>query len=285
MAEPAGGARLAATGAVLVAIASFQTGASVAKQLFPLVGPLGMVAARVGIAAIVMCAIVRPSPARLTRPVLGRLLPYGVALAAMNSFFYLSLARLPLGLAVGIEFLGPLAVALAGSRRIADGVAAVLAATGLVLLVGPHGAADGRGVAFALLAGACWAAYILAGSRVGQVLPAGPGAACGMVVAAAAVLPFAAPSLGAFTHHLRLLAPAAAVAMLSSAAPYTLEMVALRRLPTPAFRVLMSLEPAAAATAGVVFLGEHLAAARWAGIACVVAASLASVLTRRPGRV
>ncbi len=264
---------------------SFQTGASVAKELFPAVGPLGMVCARASVAALVMCAVARPSLARLTPPVLRRLVPYGVALAGMNAAFYLSLARLPLGLAVAIEFLGPLLVALAGSRRAADLAVVALVVVGLVLLLGPTATSvtpDPRGVAWALLAGAFWATYIVAGHRVGQVLPAASGAALGMVVATCAVLPFSALSLGGFVLHPALIGPACAVAVLSSALPYTLEMMALRRLSTRVFGVMMSLEPAIAALAGVVFLGEHLVARRWAGIACVVAASLASAISRRP---
>ncbi len=268
---------------VVFAMVSFQTGAAVAKVLIPAVGPLGMVGVRAGVAALVMCVLVRPPLARLTGPVLRRLLPYGLALGGMNAAFYLSLARLPLGLAVAIEFLGPLLVALAGARRLADLLVALLVVGGLLLLLGPTAAAvspDPRGVAWALLAGLLWAIYILAGHRVGQVLPAPSGAALGMVVATIAVLPFAAPSLGAFALRPALLAPAIGVAVLSSALPYTLEMMALRRLSTRVFGVMMSLEPAIAAVAGVVLLGEHLVARRWAGIACVVVASLASALSR-----
>ena len=263
---------------------SFQTGASAAKELFPAIGPLGMVLVRAGVAALVMCALARPSPARFTASVLRRLVPYGVALAGMNASFYLSLVRLPLGLAVAIEFLGPLLVALAGSRRPADLVVVALVAGGLLLLLGPTATSvtpDPRGVAWALLAGVFWAVYIVAGHRVGQVLPAASGAALGMVVATLAMLPFSALSLGGFARHPALIGPACAVAILSSALPYTLEMMALRRLSMRVFGVMMSLEPAIAALAGVVFLGEHLVARRWAGIACVVAASLASAAQHR----
>ena len=243
-----------------------------------------MVLVRVAVAALVMCAIARPSLARLTPTVLRRLVPYGVALAGMNASFYLSLARLPLGLAVAIEFIGPLLVALAGSRRPIDLVVVGFVVGGLFLLLGPTATSvspDPRGVAWAVLAGAFWATYILAGHRVGQVLPAASGAALGMVIAACAVLPFSALSLGGFALHPRLIAPACAVAILSSALPYTLEMIALRRLSTRVFGIMMSLDPAIAAVAGVVLLGEHLVARRWAGIACVVAASLASAAPRR----
>lgn len=263
---------------------SFQTGASVAKSLFPALGPAGTAAARVGFAAIVMCALARPSVHRLRRPVIGRVAAYGVVLGAMNVSFYLALARLPLGLAVSIEFVGPLAVALAGSRRLADAGVFALVVLGLLLLLGPNArqaAPDPVGVLWALLAGLFWALYIVSGHRVGQVLPAAEGAALGMAFAALAVVPLAFGPLAALAAHPALLPAAFGVAMLSSAVPYTLEMIALRRMETRVFGVLMSLEPAVAALAGGVFLGEHLAARRWLGIACVVAASVASASRTR----
>ena len=274
----AGGVAIPAT---LFAMVSFQTGASIAKELFPILGPGAMVCARIGVAALAMCLFARPRLARLRGATLLRLLPYGVALAGMNSAFYLSLTRLPLGLAVAIEFTGPLLVALAASRRPADLGVVVLVVGGLWLLLGPQAASaspDARGAAWALLAGLCWAIYIVAGHRVGQVLPAASGAALGMLVALATVLPFTAPSLGAFARHPALVAPACAVALLSSALPYTLEMMALRRLGPRVFGVLMSVEPAVAALAGAVLLGEQLSARSWAGIACVVAASFGAAL-------
>jgi inner membrane transporter RhtA len=269
---------------VLVAIVSVQGGAAVAKGLFPVLGPAGMTGLRIGLAALLLLALLRPPLHRFTRAQWAAVVPYGVVLGAMNLSFYLSLARIPLGLAVTLEFLGPLGVAVAGSRRASDVLWVVLAAAG-VLLLAPWGgrtdALDLGGVGLALLAGACWAAYILLGGRVSRQLPSGHAVAVGMVFAAVTAAPLTVPALAAAHLTPGILAAGLGVAVLSSALPYVLEMSALRALPSRTFGILMSLEPAVAALAGLLFLGEHLSALQWVAVACVSAASAGSTLTSR----
>jgi inner membrane transporter RhtA len=210
-------------------------------------------------------------------------IPYGVVLGAMNSIFYLALARIPLGVAVTVEFLGPLAVAVLGSRRPSHFLWVLLAAAGIALLL-PWNAAqvsglDPLGVGLALVAGGCWAAYILLGSRVSRHFTDGHAVATGMLFATVVVLPFALVDgvLGRLTPP--LLGAGLGVALLSSAVPYTLEMVALRELPSRTFGILMSLEPAIAALAGLLFLSERLAPLQWLAVALVSAASAGTTLT------
>lgn len=275
---------LVALVAVVVAMASVQTGASFAKQLFPAVGAAGTSALRLIFAALVLCALWRPWRARLGRGDLGVIALYGGALGAMNLTFYLALRTLPLGLAVAIELMGPLAVAVFASRRPIDLGWAALAALGIVLVlpIGEgSGAVDLVGAAWASCAALCWALYIVFGRRVGAATEGGVGTALGMVVAMLVVVPFGVAEAGA-----RLLDPAVlpagfAVAMLSSAIPYSLEMIGLKRLPAHTFGVLMSLEPALGALAGWVVLGERLGAVHLVAIALVIAASVGSTLTAR----
>ncbi|HEU4752207.1 MAG TPA: EamA family transporter, partial [Armatimonadota bacterium] len=232
--------------AILLAILSVQAGAALAKGLFPLLGPSGTVGLRVGISALILLAAFRPSLRGLSAAQWRAVLPYGVVLGVMNLVFYQSLARIPLGLAVTVEFIGPLGVAVFGSRRLIDVVWVVLAGTGIALIT-PWTASSGvdpLGVALALAAGACWALYIVIGQRLSHRLAGGPAVSIGMLVATVAVVPFAAAS-GGFTHlDLAGLAAGTGVALLSSAIPYTLEMIALKALPARTFGILMSLEPA-----------------------------------------
>jgi len=272
--------------AVVVAMASVQTGASFAKQLFPAVGAAGTSALRLVFAALVLAGIWRPWRARLGRRDLGVIALYGGALGAMNLTFYLALRTLPLGLAVAIELMGPLAVAVFASRRPVDLGWAALAAIGIVLVlpIGEgSGAVDLVGAAWASCAALCWALYIVFGRRVGAATEGGVGTALGMIVATLVVVPFGVAEAGS-----RLLDPAIlpagfAVAMLSSAIPYSLEMIGLKRLPAHTFGVLMSLEPALGALAGWMVLGERLGAVHLAAIALVIAASAGSTLTGRRG--
>ncbi len=262
----------------------FQAGAALATTLFPFFGPFGTVLLRVGLAAVLLGAIWRPWRVRLDRRAVRAVLQYGVVLGAMNTLFYGALSRLPLGTAVGIEFAGPLVLALLRSRRRADVFLVGLVLLGFVLLVRRAGAGATRpdpvGVACALGAAVGWAAYILAGSALGRVLPAGPGTALGMVVATVVALPLGILRLGPLAAHPGLLLPALAVATLSSAVPYVLELAAMRRVGARVFGILMSLEPGVAALSGLVFLGEALSLSRWLGLSCVVLASLATVLER-----
>lgn len=270
--------------AVLLAIVSVQGGAAFAKELFPALGSAGTAGMRIGLSALLLFAVFRPPLARITRAQWRAVIPYGVVLGAMNLSFYLALERIPLGLAVTLEFMGPLSLAVFGSRRVLDFVWVVLAAMGIALIApwrGGVGALDPVGVLLALFAGACWAAYIVLGGRVSRVFPGGQSVATGMLIAAVTVLPFALSQGLAARVTPPLFAASLAVALLSSAVPYTLEMMALRVLSSRTFGILMSLEPAVAALAGLVFLREQLTVTQWLALVFVSAASAGAVLTSR----
>jgi len=261
-------------GLVLGAIASVQFGAALATTLFDELGAPGTVFLRVAFGAVVLAALWRPRVRDHARPELRLAALFGLALAAMNLSFYLSLERIPLGVAVTIEFIGPLGVAVAASRRAIDALWVVLAGAGVALLSG--GVATGTdpvGIALALLAGAFWAAYILLSARVGRAFAGGHGLAVAMVVATVALLPIGVAEGGAALAEPALLAVGLAVGLLSSVIPYSLELEALRRIPAGTFGVLMSLEPAVAALAGFLVVGQRLATLQALAIALVVAAS------------
>jgi inner membrane transporter RhtA len=260
---------------VLASIASVQFGAALAKTLFDELGPGGTVFLRTLVAAIVLAIIWRPRLAGHDRRDLGLAAVFGLVLGAMNLCFYASLDRIPLGIAVTFEFVGPLGVAVIGSRRPLDLVWVGLAAAGILLLsdFGGGGGLDGLGVALALTAGALWAAYILLSARVGRVFPGGAGLALAMMVATVPLAPVGVVSAGTDLLDPLVLLVGVAVGVLSSAIPYTLELEALRRLPVGVFGVLMSLEPAAGALAGFVVLGEQLVARELVAIGLVVGAS------------
>ncbi len=275
-------ARAPSPALVLGGIASVQLGSAIATHLFAAVGPSGAVLLRLFTASVVLLAISRPSPRARSRRELGLAVLFGIVLAAMNLSFYQALRRLPLGAAVTIEFLGPLAVAIGGSRRRIDLLWAALAALGILLL--SHGAVhglDALGVLFALGAAAMWAAYILVNARVGQAFAGGSGLALAMVVATLAALPAGVIEGGSHLISLRSLGLGAGVGMLSSAIPYSLEVEALRRIAVHVFGVLMSLEPAMAALAGFVVLGQGLTARELLGIALVAGASAGASLAAR----
>jgi inner membrane transporter RhtA len=259
---------------VLGAISSVQFGAALAKTLFDEIGAGGTVFVRVLFAALVLALIWRPRVAGLGRREGLLAVLFGVTLAGMNLAFYSALDRIPLGITVTLEFVGPLGVAVAGSRGALDLLWVGLAAAG-ILLLSDFGSTDldGLGVALALLAGGLWAAYILLSARVGQVFPGGSGLALAMVVAAVLLCPVGVADAGADLFVPWILAAGAAVAILSSVIPYSLELEALRRIPPGVFGVLMSLEPAVAALAGFVVLGEELVARELVAILLVVAAS------------
>jgi inner membrane transporter RhtA len=255
---------------VLLGIISVQVGGAVAKTLFSSAGATGVVALRLVFCALILLLIWRPT---IKRETLGVVVVYGVVLGTMNLLFYLSLARIPLGVAVTIEFLGPLAVALLGSRRLRDVLWALMAAGGVVLLARGGGDIDPVGVLLALGAGACWAGYILASAKLGSRTTDGTGLALGMVVAAVLVVPFGVVDAGTALLSPTVLLAGLAVALLSSVIPYSLELEALRKIPPRVFGVLMSMEPAVAALAGLALLGELLAPVQWVAICLVVAAS------------
>ena len=270
--------------AILGAIVSVQAGAALAKGLFPALGPIGTVGLRVVLSAIMLVMAFRPKLRRLSASQWRAVIPYGLVLGTMNILFYLSLSRIPLGVAVTVEFIGPLAVAVFGSRRAVDIAWVVLAAAGIALITPwSGGGTDALGVALALAAGVCWAAYILLGGRVSRIMPGGASVATGMVIASFVALPAAVVTGGFARLTLPLFVAGIGVALLSSAIPYTLEMIALKGLPARTFGILMSLEPAVAALLGLVFLHELLSVRQWLAVAFIIAASTGSTLTsRRP---
>ena len=259
---------------VLGAISSVQFGAALAKTLFDEIGAGGTVFVRVLFAALVLALIWRPRVAGLGRREGLLAVLFGLTLAGMNLAFYSALDRIPLGITVTLEFVGPLGVAVVGSRGALDLLWVGLAAAG-ILLLSDFGTTDldGLGVALALFAGCLWAAYILLSARVGRVFPGGSGLALAMVVAAVLLCPVGVADAGADLFVPWILAAGAAVAILSSVIPYSLELEALRRIPPGVFGVLMSLEPAVAALAGFVVLGEELVPRELVAILLVVAAS------------
>ena len=272
------GSRGTATALVLGGIVSVQVGAAFATTLFDELGPGGTVFLRIAFAAVLLLVIWRP-PLRLGESVARRdVVLLGLVLAGMNLSFYVALDRIPLGIAVTLEFIGPLGVAIAGSRRRLDLLWVGLAAAGILLLSPVPGSdLDGLGVVMALVAGCFWGAYILLTARVGRALPGGGGLAIAMTIAAVAVIPVGLADGGDALLDAELLAIGLAVAVLSSALPYSLELEALRRLPENTFGVLMSLEPAVAATVGFVGLDQDLAAREVVAIGLVLAASLGAL--------
>lgn len=272
------GSRGTATALVLCGIVSVQVGAAFATTLFDELGPGGTVFLRIAFAAVLLLVIWRP-PLRLGEGVARRdVVLLGLVLAGMNLSFYVSLDRIPLGIAVTLEFIGPLGVAIVGSRRRLDLLWVGLAAVGILLLSPVPGSdLDALGVVMALVAGCFWAGYILLTARVGRALPGGGGLAIAMTIAAVAVIPVGLADGGEALLDGELLAIGFAVAVLSSALPYSVELEALRRLPENTFGVLMSLEPAAAATVGFLGLDQGLAAREVVAIGLVVAASLGAL--------
>lgn len=258
-----------------------QIGASFAKGLFPLVGAAGATTLRLTLAAIVLVIVFRPWRQTVTILQWRAVLLYGIAMGAMNMFFYAALETIPLGVAVALEFTGPLAVALAGSRKPLDFVWILFAVGGLAMLLPLGQAADGLdpiGVVLALCAGACWAGYIVFGQRAGT----GGGAhiaALGVALAAVIAMPFGIASAGSKLLDPTILPIALGVALLSSAIPYALDMVSLPHIPARTFGILMSAQPALAALSGLVILHETLHPWQIAGIVAIIFASLGSTAT------
>lgn len=267
---------------VLLGGLSVQAGAGLAKQLFGQVSPTGVVTLRIAFAAIVVCALARPRLRGVSRADLGVAVAFGLAMAVMNFSIYQAFARIPLGIAVTIEFLGPLGVAVAGSRRWLDLLWVALAGAGVAALAGGGGSVDVVGVAFALLAAGAWAAYILLSAATGRRFSGSSGLALAMVAASVAILPVGLGTAGAQLLDVRVLLLGAAIGLLSSVVPYTLELEALRRTPPKVFGVLLSLEPAIAALVGLLLLGEVLGAVEWLAICCVVVASAGATRAEGP---
>jgi inner membrane transporter RhtA len=268
---------------LIAAMLCFQLGATMAKGLFPAVGASGTAALRLALSAIMLLAVWRPWRLRLTAREMRVILIYGLALGWMNFFFYLSLRFIPLGIAVALEFAGPLALAMAASRRAVDFVWILMAGLGLLALL-PLGIGSAQldlvGVGCGLAAGACWALYIYFGRKAGAA-HGGQTTALGMTIGAIVIVPIGAAQAGMQMLSPAILPAALGVALLSSAIPYSLEMLAMPRLPTRTVGVLMSLDPALGAVAGLLFLGESLSWVQWAAIVSIMAASAGSAATGR----
>ena len=274
-------ARAPSGGLVISAITSVQFGSAIAATLFSQIGPGGAVFLRVACASVILVVVWPPNLRGRRRAELIQAFVFGLVLAAMNLSFYESIHRIPLGIAVTIEFVGPLTVAVVGSRRALDLVWVALALIGILALTrGATGSLNSLGVAFALIAGALWGAYILLNERVGRAFERGTGVSLSMCVASVALLPIGIAAGGSQLLEPRSLALGAAVGVLSSAIPYSFEQEALRRIKPSVFGVLMSLEPAVAAIAGLIVLGQGLSGREVLGMALVVAASVGA--SRQP---
>lgn len=263
--------------AIFFAMISIQLGASLAKGLFPVVGAIGATTFRLTIASAILLIIWRPWRIRLSANSYKSICIYGVSLGLMNLLFYLSLERIPLGIAVALEFTGPLAISLVQSRKLVDFLLAILAGMGIFLIL-PLGILESRldpiGLAYALSAGICWAMYILFGQKAGKLEHGGVVTSYGMLVAAIIVLPFGLMFTGGGLLNPSLLPLGITVAIFSSALPYSLEMVALKEIPSRTFGILLSLEPAIASLTGILILGEHLSLKQSMAIICIIMASL-----------
>ena len=270
-------------GLLLIAMTSIQSGAALAKSMFPVVGAQGTTTLRLIFASFIMLLLLRPWRAKLTFASLRTVIVYGVALGGMNLLFYMSLQTVPLGIAVALEFTGPLAVAIFASRRVLDFLWIALAILGLLLLIPTgetRGGIDLLGAGYALVAGVCWALYILFGQKAGADNGVQT-AALGVMIAALVVSPIGIAHAGAALSTPALIPVALAVAILSTALPYTLEMVALTKIPTRTFGTLMSIEPAIGALSGLLFLHEHLSLTQWLAILCIILACVGATTTIR----
>lgn len=272
--------------AVLGSVTALGIGTSFAKQLFPQVGSLGTTALRVGFSALLLLGLWRPWRWTLSRADVMSVLKYGVALGFMNLLFYMSLRTIPFGVAVAIEFSGPLAVSMLYSRRPVDFAWLALAVIGLGLLL-PLGQSvaglDPEGVMYALAAAICWGAYIVFGKRLSH-LHAGHSVSMGLTVAALTVVPFGVWHAGSALLDPRILVFGLCVAAVSSAIPISLEMMALKRLPQETFGIMTSLEPAVAALLGLMLLNEHPGSLQWLAIVCIMMAAAGSSWTARQGQ-
>lgn len=268
--------------AVFLAIISVQAGAAIAKGLFPVLGAAATASLRIGLSAIILLAVNRPKLGNLTSVQWKAVIPYGLCLGAMNFIFYMAIKRIPLGLGVTLEFMGPLMVAIFGSRRLMDYLWIVLAGAGIALIAPwTTSGIDPLGVALALLAGAFWGGYIVMGGKISRLMKGSDAVSVGMIFATLLILPFGIEGGGFARLSPALLLSALALALLSSAIPFTLEMKALRQIPARTFSILMSLEPAIAALCGLLFLHEHLSFKEWLAVALVVIASGGATLTAR----
>ncbi|QBQ41430.1 EamA family transporter [Sphingobacterium psychroaquaticum] len=268
--------------AALLSMICVQGGASIAKRMFPVVGAVATSALRIGISAIILTLINRPKLSQFTRKQWLYCFLYGLGIAAMNLIFYMAIQRIPLGLGVTIEFVGPLFLALALSRKWLDVLWAMLACLGILLIVPwQNDHLDLLGLFLAFLAGAFWALYIIIGGKISKVMKGRDAVTTGMLVAAAIIFPFALWDGAIFHVTPIILLQGLGIAILSSALPFTLDFVALKNIPAKTFSVLTSLHPAFAAFSGLIFLQEQLTPLQWTSIACVVLASMGTTLFSR----
>ncbi|WP_371196284.1 DMT family transporter [Glaciecola sp. SC05] len=271
-----------AVACVIIAMVAIQVGASISKTIFPYIGPEGTTAYRIGFSAIILCLIFKPW--RRLPSNWSSLIVYGLCLGGMNLSFYYSIERIPIGLAVALEFLGPLSVAVFSSKNRFDLIWVGLAITGVLILlpdISDVNGLDPVGVGLALFAGACWAGYILYGKRTGSAGSSGVIVAIGMSIAAIAIVPVGVISQGMALLNWSLIPIGIAIGVLSSALPYSLEMVALRKMPAQGFSVMMSVEPAIGALAAFMILGELLSFWQWLAVLLVIVASIGSSATTK----
>lgn len=268
--------------AVLLAIVSVQGGAAVAKGIFPVMGPAGTVALRIGLSAAILFLINKPQLNKLSAIQWKLVLAYGLVLGAMNTTFYLSLARIPLGLAVTLEFVGPLLLAISTSRKALDFLWAFMAALGIAFIApwSSNHHIDLIGAALALVAGAFWAIYIVIGGRLAKVMDGTQAVSVGLLFASLIAIPAGFVEGNLLHMNPKMLAMGLAIALLSSAIPYVLEINALKQIPAKTFSILMSLEPAVAAICGLLFLNEQLSLLEWLAVVLVITASGGSTLTK-----
>lgn len=267
--------------AVLISILSVQAGSALAKGLFPALGAAGTSTIRIALSAIILIAVNRPNLSKLNKEQWKAVIPYGICLGVMNGIFYVALSRIPLGLAVALEFIGPLLLAVSGSKRIIEFLWVLLAAAGIAFIAPWNSKGiDLFGASMALLAGFFWASYIVLGRRASAVLEGKQAVTIGMIFATAVILPFGIAG-GGFAHfNSSMIFPGIALALLCSAIPFSLEIYALKHIPAKTFSILMSLEPAVGAICGMIFLKEFLTFNEWAAVALVVIASTGSSLTK-----
>ena len=268
-----------AIGSALASMMSVQGGASIAKYLFHLLGPAGAVTLRVGLAGIMLFAAMRPKVWKFSREQWLCVLFYGVSVGLMNLTFYYGIQRVPLGIGVAVEFIGPLSVAIYASRKITDFLWVLLAAAGIICIVPWQGGGDLWGYIFVSIAGVMWASYILSAGKLSGKMKNTEAVACGMCVATLIVLPFALASGDLFKLNGKLLLMGLGVAVFSSALPFTLDLFTIKRLEAKVYSVLQSLHPVFAALSGLIFLKEQLSFLQWLAVFFIVTASAGAALT------